>query len=180
MLPPTTSTTAAAIASASEACHVLSDEELHREYAVVLDALNHSCHCLIPMTTNPQIATESPGIHTGILSNQNISAGLINHQSGIQSCSSNSGAIPASSFWQTCGGCAREAAVAAASASGLETCVDDSLCAEDLMVSSWNGLSGVPGLGVSVPSRPGKRNLLTIYFFPKKKKKLCSISPWRF
>merc|ERR1739844_269141 len=60
-----------------------------------------------------------------------------------------------SSFWQTCGGCAREAAVAAASASGLETCVDDSLCAEDLMVSSWNGLSGVPGLGVSVPSRPG-------------------------
>merc|ERR1712226_411850 len=27
--------------------------------------------------------------------------------------------------------------------------------AEDLMVSSWNGLSGVPGLGLSVPSRPG-------------------------
>ena len=112
---------------------------------MVLDALNHSCHCLIPMTS--QIATESPGIHTGILSN---STGL--QQSGIQSCSGNSGAT-ASSFWQTCGGCS----AAAASASGLETCVDDSLCAEDLMVSSWNGLSGVPGLGVSVPSRPGKK-----------------------
>ena len=142
-----TATSPTSMASAA----LMSDEELHREYAVVLDALNHSC-CLAA-----QIASESPGIHTGILSNQNISAGLINHQSGIQSCSSNSGAIPASSFWQTCGGCAREAAVAAASASGLETCVDDSLCAEDLMVSSWNGLSGVPGLGVSVPSRPGKK-----------------------
>ena len=103
--------------------------------------------------TTPQIATESPGIHTGILSNPQ-SAGI--QQSGIQSCSGNSGAIPP--FWQTCGGCASAAAVAAAaSASGLETCVDDSLCAEDLMVSSWNGLSGVPGLGLSVPSRPGKK-----------------------
>ena len=106
LLPQTT----AAIASA--ACHVLSDEELHREYAVVLDALNHSCHCLIPMTT-PQIATESPGIHTGILSNPQ-SAGI--QQSGIQSCSGNSGAIPP--FWQTCGGCASAAAVAAPSVRG--------------------------------------------------------------
>ena len=131
MLPPAPST---GEAGCHPAISVLSDEELHREYAVVLDALNHSC-CLA------QIATESPGIHTGI---HPITDRGIVHQSGIPSCGS------AGAYWQTC-----------CSASGLETCVDDSLCAEDdLMVSSWTGLSGVPGLGVSVPTRPGKNNYL--------------------
>ena len=40
---------------------LMSDEELHREYAVVLDALNHSC-CLA--AAHAQITSESPGIHT--------------------------------------------------------------------------------------------------------------------
>ena len=63
----------------------------------------------------------------------------------------------AGSHWQTC------CSPVTSGPTGLETCVDaeNSLCIEDsatgdLMVSSWTGLSGVPGLGVSVPSRPGK------------------------
>ena len=63
----------------------------------------------------------------------------------------------AGSHWQTC------CSPVTSGPAGLETCVDaeNSLCIEDsatgdLMVSSWTGLSGVPGLGVSVPSRPGK------------------------
>ena len=66
--------------------------------------------------------------------------------------------VQAAGHWQTC--CSP---VTSGLSAGLETCVDaeNSLCIEDsatgdLMVSSWTGLSGVPGLGVSVPSRPGK------------------------
>ena len=52
-----TATSPTSMASAA----LMSDEELHREYAVVLDALNHSC-CLA--AAHAQITSESPGIHT--------------------------------------------------------------------------------------------------------------------
>ena len=52
-----TATSPTSMASAA----LMSDEELHREYAVVLDALIHSC-CLA--AAHAQITSESPGIHT--------------------------------------------------------------------------------------------------------------------
>ena len=95
-------------------CFALSEDEVQREYAVVLDALSGSSCC----KSAAQIASESQvSCTSGFYTN-----------------------------WQTC----------CPAASGqnpfLETCVDEteSLCEEE-MVSSWTGISGVPGLGYSLP-----------------------------
>ena len=159
------------------ACYGMTDEELQREYAVVLDALsagapvpNLCAGCPVAVGGHvapvqhlvhhaPQIATESP-------LEQSCSG------SDFQHFVTGSNPPHFYSNWGRQTSCCPQVASGGlhypASNSILETCVDDieildpnsefavlESCEEYLeeMVSSWAGISGVPGLGYSIPPR---------------------------
>ena len=114
-LLPTDCWPAMATTNSGGASRLMTDEELQREYAVVLDAL--SCSLCSVGSTPAQMPTESSREQScsGLPFYQNFNSPT--HQTFC------SGVVPGQIS---------------------ETCVDEEL-EEDM--SSWHGISGVPGLG---------------------------------